>query len=150
MAGKTVAIIAPGEMGHAVGARLRAHGARVITYLAGRSKRSVTRAQIAGMEVIADQADLVRQAEIFLSIVPPAAAAGLAGQMAEAIRRVDASVTYVDCNAVSPTTTEAVGRTIADAGARFIDAGIIGSPPTPGTPDPASTRPALMWKRSCP
>lgn len=136
MAHRTVAIIAPGEMGAAVGATLRAHGARVITCLTGRSERSRVRAQQAGMEVVTGEADLVRQAEIFLSIVPPAAAAGLAGRLAEAVRRAGAPLPYVDCNAISPATTEAIGRTIADTGARFIDAGIIGSPPKPGTPGP--------------
>ncbi len=39
MSKTTVAIIAPGEMGHAVGATLRARGARVTTCLAGRGER---------------------------------------------------------------------------------------------------------------
>lgn len=132
----TVAIIAPGEMGHAVGARLRAHGARVTTTLAGRGERSIARAQRAGMEVVTDDADLVRGADIFLSIVPPAGAAGLAERIAEAMRRAGAAPPYVDCNAISPATAEAVGRRIADAGARFIDAGIVGGPPEPDGPGP--------------
>jgi len=136
MSKTTVAIIAPGEMGHAVGATLRAHGARVTTCLAGRGERSLTRAQEAGMETVSDDADLVRMADIFLSIVPPAAAGGLAERIAGAMRRAGAAPLYVDCNAISPATAEAAGRTIADAGARFIDAGIIGGPPKPGTPGP--------------
>ncbi len=136
MPSTTVAIIAPGEMGHAVGARLRAHGARVTTSLAGRGERSLARAQQAGMEIVTDDANLVRGADIFLSIVPPAVAAGLAERIAEAMRRAGAAPPYVDCNAISPATTETVGRTIADAGARFIDAGIVGGPPEPDTPGP--------------
>lgn len=136
MSTTTVAIIAPGEMGHAVGAALRAHGARVTTCLAGRSERTLTRAQKTGMEVVGNDSDLVRNADIFLSIVPPAAAAGLAERIAEAMRRAGAAPPYVDCNAVSPATAEAIGRIIADAGARFIDAGIIGSPPKPDAPGP--------------
>jgi 3-hydroxyisobutyrate dehydrogenase-like beta-hydroxyacid dehydrogenase len=132
----TVGIIAPGEMGHAVGARLRARGARVTTSLAGRGERSLARARQAGMEVVTDDADLVRGADLFLSIVPPAGAAGLAERIAEAMRRGGAAPPYVDCNAISPATAEAVGRTIADAGARFIDAGIVGGPPEPDTPGP--------------
>ncbi len=88
------------------------------------------------MEIVSDDADLVQVADIFLSIVPPAAAAGLAERIAEAMRRAGAAPPYVDCNAISPATAEAVGRTIAGAGARFIDAGIIGSPPKAGTPGP--------------
>jgi L-threonate 2-dehydrogenase len=131
----TVAVVAPGEMGHAVGATLRAHGARVSTSLAGRSERSLARAQQAGMEIVTEDTDLVRGTDLFLSIVPPAAAAALAERIAEAMRRAGAT-TYVDCNAISPATVAAVGRTIADAGAPFIDAGIIGGPPKPGAPGP--------------
>src|SRR5262249_16912031 len=61
---------------------------------------------------------------------------GLAERVAEAMRRAGVAPPYVDCNAISPATAAAVGRTIADAGAPFIDAGIIGSPPKPGAPRP--------------
>ena len=36
MSGQTIAIIAPGDMGHAVGGALKEHGHRPITCLAGR------------------------------------------------------------------------------------------------------------------
>ena len=136
MSTMTVGVIAPGEMGHAVGATLREHGARVATCLAGRGERSAERAERAGMEVIGGDDDLVRRADLFLSIVPPAAAPALAGRIADAMRRTNTAVPYVDCNAISPATTAAVGRTIAGAGALFIDAGIVGPPPKPGTPGP--------------
>ena len=132
----TVAVIAPGEMGHAVGARLRARGARVITSLAGRGERSIARARQAGMEIVADDGDLVRGADIFLSIVPPAAAAALAERIAGAMGRAGAAPPYVDCNAISPATADAVCRTIAKAGGRFIDAGIVGGPPERDSPGP--------------
>ncbi len=136
MSSMTVALVAPGEMGAAVGATLRAHGARVATCLSGRSERSLARARQAGMEIVAEDTDLIRETDLFLSIVPPAAAAGLAERIAEAMRRAGSAPPYVDCNAISPTTAGAVGRTIADAGAPFIDAGIIGGPPKPGSPGP--------------
>jgi len=136
MSSMAVAIVAPGEMGHAVGATLRAHGARVTTCLSGRGERSRARAQQAGMEIVAEDTDLIRGTDLFLSIVPPAAAAGLAERIADAMGRAGAAPPYVDCNAISPATAGAVGRTIAVAGALFIDAGIIGGPPKPGSPGP--------------
>jgi L-threonate 2-dehydrogenase len=45
----TVAIVAPGEMGAAVAARLGERGVRVMTSLAGRSAASVARAERAHM-----------------------------------------------------------------------------------------------------
>ena len=44
---------------------------------------------------------------------------------------------YADCNAVSPATTKKIAALISDAGAPFVDAGIIGGPPGP---DRADTR----------
>ena len=40
MMSDTIAILSPGEMGHAVGRVLVNHGYRVITSLAGRSRRT--------------------------------------------------------------------------------------------------------------
>jgi putative dehydrogenase len=40
---------------------------------------------------------------------------------------------YVDCNALDPATVLRVARVIEEAGASFVDGGIIGGPPTPGS-----------------
>ena len=45
----TVAIIAPGNMGSAVGQRLTEHKVKVLTSLTGRSEASAARAGAAGM-----------------------------------------------------------------------------------------------------
>jgi 3-hydroxyisobutyrate dehydrogenase-like beta-hydroxyacid dehydrogenase len=37
---------------------------------------------------------------------------------------------FADCNAIAPVTVEAIEREIRAAGAEFIDAGIIGGPPS--------------------
>ena len=59
---RTVGIMAPGEMGHAIGRVLRVGGLRVITCLQGRSARTAARAAAAGIEVVTDDAALVREA----------------------------------------------------------------------------------------
>ena len=69
----TIAIIAPGEMGSAVGRRLREHGARITTSLAGRSKTSMARADGAGFVIVERDERLVDDADLLLSIVPPGA-----------------------------------------------------------------------------
>ncbi|HKW55167.1 MAG TPA: NAD(P)-binding domain-containing protein, partial [Stellaceae bacterium] len=66
----TIAVIAPGEMGSAVGRRLAERGARIITLLEGRSPASIARAERAGFTAAADRERLVAEAEIILSIVP--------------------------------------------------------------------------------
>ncbi|MBT5665856.1 MAG: 6-phosphogluconate dehydrogenase, partial [Rhodospirillaceae bacterium] len=56
----TVAILSPGDMGHAVGRALRQSGRRVITCLEGRSERSRGLAEAGGFELSPTLDDLVR------------------------------------------------------------------------------------------
>jgi 3-hydroxyisobutyrate dehydrogenase-like beta-hydroxyacid dehydrogenase len=133
----TVAIMSPGDMGHAVASVLRKGGLRVITRLDGRSERTRTLAVGAGLEEVADDETLVREADILLSILVPAEAMTLARRIAGAVRASAADLLYVECNAIAPQTTRRIGELVEAAGARFVDAGIIGPPPKPGA---ASTR----------
>jgi 3-hydroxyisobutyrate dehydrogenase-like beta-hydroxyacid dehydrogenase len=126
----TVAIVAQGAMGAGVGARLVERGMRVITSLAGRSEASARRARAAGMVAVSDHE--CAQADFFLSICPPSDALALAEKMAALIAPGSKKPVYVDCNAVSPPTKIAIGNVILEAGAPFIDVGIIGLPPKEG------------------
>ncbi|MCY3759733.1 MAG: DUF1932 domain-containing protein [Gemmatimonadetes bacterium] len=122
---ETVGISSPGEMGHAVAKVLVDRGLPVIACLEGRSERSRERAASAGIEAVPTLADVARRAGIFLSILPPAHAREMARQVAA----TGETITYVDCNAVSPATAAAIGATAEAAGLTFIDAGIVGPPP---------------------
>jgi 3-hydroxyisobutyrate dehydrogenase-like beta-hydroxyacid dehydrogenase len=127
-----VAIIAAGDMGSAVGARLAEHGVRVTTSLAGRSAASVARAERARMVAVADDDALVGEADFFLSICPPGEAVALAQRMKPALTRSRQKPIYVDCNAVSPDTAVEIGQVLEGSGCRYVDGGIIGLPPPPG------------------
>jgi 3-hydroxyisobutyrate dehydrogenase-like beta-hydroxyacid dehydrogenase len=133
----TVAVMSPGDMGHAVAAILRENGLRVITRLDGRSERTRTLGARAGLEEVADDATLVGEADILLAILAPAHAMALAGRIADAVGARAANLVYVECNAIAPQTTRQIGEVLEAAGARFVDAGIIGPPPKSGS---ASTR----------
>jgi 3-hydroxyisobutyrate dehydrogenase-like beta-hydroxyacid dehydrogenase len=135
MARPTVAIMSPGDMGQAVGALLAGQGLRVVTCLDGRSERTRTLAAEAGIEALADEAALVQEADILLSILVPAEAVTLASRIARALRGSGTDLLYVECNAIAPQTAQRIGRLIEDAGGRFVDAGIIGPPPR-GRPSP--------------
>jgi 3-hydroxyisobutyrate dehydrogenase-like beta-hydroxyacid dehydrogenase len=130
----TVAVIAPGNMGAAVGARLVEQGVEVITSLAGRSQESARRARDAGMTSVGD-AELAR-ADFVLSIVPPGQALPLAERLAPVLRTTNRKPLYVDCNALSPETVRRIAAVVADTGCPFADAGIIGAPPKPGDAGP--------------
>jgi 3-hydroxyisobutyrate dehydrogenase-like beta-hydroxyacid dehydrogenase len=133
----TVAIMSPGDMGHAVGAVLREGGLRVLAELGGRSDRTRALAGRAGIEEVADDDALVRQADILLSILVPDQATALAERIARAVRDSGARTLYVDCNAIAPHTARQIAGIVEGAGARFVDAGIIGPPPKRGA---SSTR----------
>ena len=130
----TIAVIAPGAMGSAVGARLRAAGAVVLTSLSGRSTASAARARAAGMEHAVDA--VIAGLDVVLSIVPPGEAVALAERLAPALAQSPRKPIYVDCNAVDVRTVRRVEALIRPTGARFADGGIIGGPPRPGEAGP--------------
>jgi L-threonate 2-dehydrogenase len=123
----TVAVIAPGAMGAAVGKRLVRHGVRVLTSLTGRSQSTVARASEAGM--IAARDEEITAADFVLSILPPGDALSLARRFAPSLGASNAKPVFVDCNAINPVTVERVAAVIAPTGCPFVDAGIIGAPP---------------------
>ena len=129
---KTVAILSPGDMGHAVGRALREHGLDVITCLAGRSDRTRGLASAAGFRDVPSYKELVVQADLLLSILVPARAVETAEAISEAIRASETELFYADCNAISPMTTKEVESIVTSAGGRYIDASIIGGPPDRG------------------
>jgi putative dehydrogenase len=130
----TVAVIAAGNMGAAVGARLMQHGVQVVTSLKGRSHASAERAKAAGMEPVEDAE--IAQADYVLSIVPPKEALPLAERLAPSLRAANKKPLYVDCNAVSPEMVKRIAAVIAATGCPFADGGIIGGPPRAGYEGP--------------
>ncbi len=126
---ETVAVIGAGEMGSAVGRRLRQMGARVITELKGRSEQSVRRVADAGLEVIDDDQRLVHEANFILSIVPPGVACAVAERFRGPLSRMNPKPLFVECNAVAPATVRHIEAMLSETGCGFVDAGIIGGPP---------------------
>ncbi len=127
----TVAIIAPGNMGSAVGARLTENKVKVLTSLGGRSAASAARASAAGMAAVADAQ--LTEADFLLSIVPPGDALALAKRLAGVLSAANKKPVYVDCNAVSPNTMLDIAEVVGATGCPFVGAGIIGPPPKPGS-----------------
>jgi putative dehydrogenase len=127
----TVAIIAPGNMGSAVGARLTENKVKVLTSLNGRSAESEKRARAAGMTAVADAQ--LTEADFLLSIVPPGDALALAKRLAGVLTAANKKPVYVECNAVSPNTMLDIAHVVGATGCPFVGAAIIGPPPRPGS-----------------
>lgn len=132
----TVGILSPGDMGHAIGAVLHHHGMRVITCLRGRSTRTEALAKAAGIEDMPDDETLVQETDVLLSILPPAQASACAERVAAALHRTGTSLLFLDCNAIAPRTVHALEQVLTEAGASFVDVGIIGGPPRIGREGP--------------
>ena len=126
MAKKNIALLHPGEMGAAVGASLLARGQRVVWVSDRRSAATRARARSSGLEEIETLDRAVKAADVVLSICPPGGALELAREVASA----GFGGVYVDANAIAPATTREIGLIVEAAGAVFVDAGIIGPPPT--------------------
>ena len=131
----TFAVIAMGQMGAGVAARLVCNGAQVLTSLDGRSASSADRAGKAGVENTSD-AEIVDQASVILSILPPASAPELAQRFLPLLQRSKSPPMFLDCNAIAPGTVRDIAAPFAKAGLPFGDASIIGPPPKPGDEGP--------------
>jgi len=132
MAIQTVGLMSPGDMGHSIGNVLRVGGLRVITCLRDRSARTAALAAEAGIVDVPDYETLVREADVLLSVLAPSEARRLADRVAAAVRATGTDLLYAECNAIAPQTVREIATVVTAAGARFVDAGIIGSPPKPG------------------
>jgi 3-hydroxyisobutyrate dehydrogenase-like beta-hydroxyacid dehydrogenase len=122
MALETVGLLHPGEMGAAVGAVLREQGHRVVWAATGRSAETLARAEAAGLADVGSPAEVGRS-DIVLSICPPHAAL----EVARSVGPFEGL--FVDANAISPATARAVAEVVRGAGGRYVDGGIVGSPP---------------------
>jgi 3-hydroxyisobutyrate dehydrogenase-like beta-hydroxyacid dehydrogenase len=128
---KVVGLLHPGNMGAVVAHTLRQSGHRVLWVAEGRSERSRTRAAAAGLES-ASIARVCQQAEMVISVCPPEFATDVCQQVLHAgYRRL-----FVDANAIQPARALTLDTLCRNAGAAFVDGGIIG---------PAVTTPQTTW-----
>ncbi len=129
----TIAILSPGDMGHAVGQLLREHELRVVTCLAGRSARTRALSEKAGIVDLPSLEEMVSQSDVVLSITVSEAVPDVCRMVADAMLATGAKPLFGECNAVAPQLTRRMEPIITAAGGRFVDASIIGGPPRNGS-----------------
>jgi 3-hydroxyisobutyrate dehydrogenase-like beta-hydroxyacid dehydrogenase len=126
--GETViGLLHPGEMGAAVAGCLAARGFEVGWVPDGRSPATAGRAAAAGLTAVLAVSELAARAGFILSICPPHAALEVARAVAGAPGGFPGI--FVDANAISPGTAGQVRAVVEQAGASYVDGGIIGLPP---------------------
>jgi 3-hydroxyisobutyrate dehydrogenase-like beta-hydroxyacid dehydrogenase len=121
--GTVVGLLHPGEMGTAVGRCLTERGYTVLWASQGRSPETEARAKAAGLTDAGTPRELAAQAGVIISVCPPHAALDVAWAVH------GFTGVYLDANAISPDTAREVARLINGNGGRYVDGGIIGSPP---------------------
>ena len=120
-----------GDMGLSVGIYLLKSGFKVLTNIDGRSEKTIKNVKSTNIKNTT-QSDLVMKSDIILSIIPPDSSVQVAQQLSELSQLNSKSITYVECNAISPNTTQFIEKsfmTKAFKNSKYIDGSIIGTAP---------------------
>jgi 3-hydroxyisobutyrate dehydrogenase-like beta-hydroxyacid dehydrogenase len=125
MTSPVLGILHPGQMGAGVAAQALHSGATVLWCPSGRSPATAARAEAAGLSACDNLAHLCEQADIILSICPPAAAEQVATDVAAA----GFAGLYVEANAINPSRYHRICQAL-DMATLVLDGAIIGPPPT--------------------
>lgn len=121
-----IGVLHPGAMGAALGSALKRVAGAVIWAAAGRSDMTSKRAEIADLVGVPDVAELVRRADIVISVCPPHAAREVAAQVMAALAERAEPLIFVEANAVPAQTVRDIGELLgAD---RVVDVAVIGPP----------------------
>ncbi|EUC34976.1 hypothetical protein COCCADRAFT_92071 [Bipolaris zeicola 26-R-13] len=164
----TIAIISIGQMGLGIASLLKSHNYAITTNISGRSSATKDRAESIGIQLLDTDEELVASADYVLSIVPPRDAVATAERVIAALEKQKSTeqaassgqekpvLYYLDLNAISPDTVRKIGDMFEERvkEVRFVDGGIIGSPPVapPASPETSkeaeeSVSPGSDWKR---
>ena len=119
-----IGLLHPGEMGISVAATIQNTGHAVYWASDGRSPQTHARAERHGLRDAGTPAGLCATCSTIVSVCPPDAAEAVAADvLARGFRGL-----YLDANAISPQRARRMAGAFADAGATFVDGGIIGGP----------------------
>lgn len=119
-----IGVLHPGQMGVSIAAALVSAGHEVSWASEGRSSETQSRAKVAQLHDAGTPDALCSQCQYVFSICPPDKALSVALQVVD----IGFKGTYIDCNAVSPATSQRVADVLTQHGARCVDGGIIGPP----------------------
>ena len=124
-----IGILMPGDMGHGIAKVLIENKFEVWTFLKGRSERTKLLAQKAEINDAKNLNFFLDKVELILSIIPPEKAYEQAIIIANHKLKKSKKITYVDCNAISPSSSLEMQKLFYAKKIDFIDAGIVGLNP---------------------
>jgi len=124
-----IGILMPGDMGHGIAKVLSENNFEIWTFLKGRSERTKLLAQKAEINDAKNLNFFLDKVELILSIIPPEKAYEQAIIIANHKLKKSKKITYVDCNAISPSSSLEMQKLFYAKKIDFIDAGIVGLNP---------------------
>ncbi|MFT4714153.1 MAG: 3-hydroxyisobutyrate dehydrogenase-like beta-hydroxyacid dehydrogenase [Candidatus Azotimanducaceae bacterium] len=119
-----VGLLNPGAMGASIGAAASVNAEKVLWASQGRSVATKNRAEKAKLFDAVSIENLVSDSDVILSVCPP----DNAMELARDVFAKGFKGSYVDCNAVAPAQARLIETLANEAGALFVDGGIIGGP----------------------
>jgi len=119
----------PGDMGHGIAKVLVENNFKVLTFLKGRSTRTLKLANEARVINIDNFKNFLKEVDIILSIIPPENAFQQAKFVTSFSSHIEKKITYVDCNAISPNTCLKIEKLFDNKNFEFLDGGIVGLNP---------------------
>ena len=119
----------PGDMGHGIAKVLVENNFKVLTFLKGRSKRTLKLANEARVINIDNFEIFLKKVDIIFSIIPPENAFQQAKFVTSFSSHIEKKITYVDCNAISPNTCLKIEKLFNNSHFEFLDGGIVGLNP---------------------
>ena len=125
----SIGITSPGDMGQGVAMVLKASGFNVCMASEGRSARTRTLGETAGLTDLHSMDTLVKECDMVMSILDPGAAVANAKAVAAACKNTGRKILFVECNAIAPGTMQEITAIMEGVDCTVVDAGIIGPPP---------------------
>lgn len=122
----------PGAVGKAIADALAPFEQGCLSCLVGRGTRTRENAERANIRALGSMEEIVAEADLVISVVPPAAAHDVARRYAAALMCLsprhdcERAPLFLDANSISPATAAAIDATIAEAGGRFVDGVFLG------------------------
>jgi len=124
-----IGITSPGDMGQGVAMCIKALGFNVCMASDGRSARTRSLGEKAGLTDCKSLEKLVQTCDMVLSVLDPGAAVTNAKAVAAACKATGRKIVFVECNAIAPQTMHEITNIMTAVDCTVVDAGIIGPPP---------------------
>jgi 3-hydroxyisobutyrate dehydrogenase-like beta-hydroxyacid dehydrogenase len=127
-----IGITSPGDMGQGMAMCIKPMGFNVCMASDGRSARTRSLGEQAGMTDCKSLEGLVQTCDMVLSVLDPGFAVTNAQAIAAACRNTGRKIVFAECNAISPQTLLEIYDIMSSADCIVVDAGIVGPPPRKG------------------